>query len=407
VAEPPGFFGNYRDNSSVPSGIGVSEATVQNIYKPLGTATRRRPLNRRLIFRSVHDLDANGHGGNRRLAQLVEILQRDSCTVEFGRDNFGRKGINAVRSILSGLFWSGASLSIRVGHPKAWRNAGVVAELCAKLHIDKNTIVFFDSYLRGYAPMFRHIKRRGGKIVVFPQNLDSLTAGTPDPMSSQVAPKWMHAEISAVRSADLVCCISREEQWLLSIFGIRSLYLPFYPTLASRSVLANIRAQRQRRRHDTILIVGSATNTPTYRGMKTLTDNAEDLVNASGGRDILLVGFGTEALKSNTLPANFHVVGSVPQSVMNKYLVEAAACVCYQPGTGGALTRIPELLCAGIPVIANYVAGRSYQNLPGVQIIETMDHLIASLRALSYREFAPPGPPEELEGELLRELRKL
>jgi hypothetical protein len=364
-------------------------------------------LIQRAIFRSIQKWDDKGHGGNRRLAQIIEIIKRDVAALEFRLDIFGRGASVDMRSMISGLLWLGAPAT-RFGHPKALRNAGVVRAFCDDMHIDTETIVCFDSYVRGYAPIFGEIKRRGGKVVAFPQNLDSLTAETPDPMSRRMSPRWMKDEIGALSEADLICCISREEQWLLAVYGLPSLFLPYYPAQENRAALARIRTQRAcSARKDKVLIMGTALNIPTLRGMQILLQHAAEIVRAACGREVILAGYGTEALKSADLPAKFRVLGGVSQEEMERWLVEAAVCLCFQPGTGGALTRISELLCAGVPVIANYVAARSYHNAPGVQVVESIDHLLCALQNFSPQAFAAPDPPEGLERELSRELHRL
>jgi len=365
-------------------------------------------LTRRYIYRSTHNLDAHGHGGNRRLAQIVELLRREMPTLEVECDKFSGGMMIDIKSILSGFAWMSRTGLSSFFHPKALRNVGVARAMSRRQQFGPDTIAFFDAYLMGYVSLFREIRRRGGRVVLFPQNLDSLTPGTVSPLSGRVAPAWMAEEIAALREADLICTISREEQWLLSIFGIESLYLPFYPTSDVRASLSAIRAQRAIcPNFDKVLIIGSVGNLPTMRGMKILIEHAHAIVEASSGREVVLVGYGTEILAATDLPKKFRILGGVSTDVMDNCLATSAVCLCFQPGTSGALTRIPELLCAGVPVIANYVAARSYQNLPGVLIVETMDQLVRCLRNFDPAPFDPPAPPIELESELQAALRRL
>ena len=89
-------------------------------------------------------------------------------------------------------------------------------------------------------------------------------------------------------------------------------------------------------------------------------------------------------------------------------MVRAQLALCFQPGATGALTRIPDLLLAGIPVIANSIAARSYYNLPGVRVVENIDHLLGVLRhAAPAALFDAPVRPAELESFLVDKFCRL
>lgn len=360
----------------------------------------------RFLARSIHKHDPAGHGGNRRFAQIIEVLER-IAPVDVGRDEFGEGLTKTALAIGRGVVHGVRRRRVRAPTPKMLRNTGVIADLLHRVPVGADTVLVLEAFLRGYMALVEEVKHHSGKVVMFPQNLDSLTPGSVDPSSRRRAPSWMRAEIDALRQADLVCCISREEQWLLSLFGVESLYLPFYPAQGARAGLAAIRARRLGAKLDTILIMGSAVNPPTMAGIQTLVTHASSLVAAARGRDIVLAGFGTEVFRSGLPKGEFRVLGSVSEEQMAELLSDAAACVCFQPGTTGALTRIPELLCAGVPVIANYVAARTYQRESGVIVAETLEHLLDELRAFTPVEFDAPAPPTALEEQLLRALRSL
>jgi len=360
----------------------------------------------RIVVRSVNQHDPTGHGGNRRLTQIIEVLERWG-PVDVGRDVFwGGFGKTAV-AIGRGAIHAVRRGRLMLPRPKTLRNEGVIAELVRRLPIGADTVLVLEAFLHAYLPLIEEVRRRGGRVVMFPQNLDSLTPGAVDPMSRRRAPVWMHDEINVLRLADLVCCISREEQWLLALFGVQSLYLPFYPAEEARPGLRAIRERRRTCSPGKILIMGSVVNGPTLAGMQALVANAGRLVEAARGRQIVLAGFGTEVFRSALPNGEFRVLGSVSEVHMTDLLCDAAACVCYQLGTTGALTRIPQLLCAGVPVLANYVAARTYYGMAGLIVTETLDHLLDELRAFEPFEFDAPAPPTALEEQLLRGLRAL
>jgi hypothetical protein len=75
-------------------------------------------------------------------------------------------------------------------------------------------------------------------------------------------------------------------------------------------------------------------------------------------------------------------------------------------GGAGAVTRIPEALLAGIPVIANRNAARDQPETPGVHVYEDAAEFAELVRArLPY----PPPPPEPVAAQrrFTEQLRRL
>ena len=87
-------------------------------------------------------------------------------------------------------------------------------------------------------------------------------------------------------------------------------------------------------------------------------------------------------------------------------LASSEKAVVFQTRGSGALTRIPELLLAGLPVICNPHAARSAQHYDGVEIFDTDEELVSLLntRAPIPR---PPDKPVQAEERLSKRLREL
>jgi hypothetical protein len=84
------------------------------------------------------------------------------------------------------------------------------------------------------------------------------------------------------------------------------------------------------------------------------------------------------------------VLGTVSDDELLSEQLKARALLVHYVPTPGALTRIPEALIAGIPVIANRHAARGYEALPGIHVYDTP----ADLVDLSAAELPmPPIPP--------------
>lgn len=171
-----------------------------------------------------------------------------------------------------------------------------------------------------------------------------------------------------------VFTISREEQWLLGLFGIDADHLPYYPTDNVKAYLLNIRAEREQKsqtnKPKNILLLGTFFNGPTMLGYIDLLNyisKIDDLI-------INVVGFGSEALKTYSSP-KIKIWGSVDNEALRQIIIDNDIAVIHQPPTTGALTRIPELLIAGIPIFSNQTASRSYAHEAGIYVYYNFEEL--------------------------------
>jgi hypothetical protein len=71
-------------------------------------------------------------------------------------------------------------------------------------------------------------------------------------------------------------------------------------------------------------------------------------------------------------------------------MVHCSALLIHTVAGAGAVTRIPEALLAGIPVIANSNAARDQFGTPGVHVYANRAEFAALVRA---RLPVPPAPP--------------
>jgi hypothetical protein len=94
--------------------------------------------------------------------------------------------------------------------------------------------------------------------------------------------------------------------------------------------------------------------------------------------DLRVAGYNTESLRIPQHP-DISFFGTVTTEELDKILVETDAVLIYQPPTTGALTRIPEMLVAGIPVFVNFDAGRNYLGMSDVHLYDTFEDLFETL----------------------------
>ena len=215
------------------------------------------------------------------------------------------------------------------------------------------------------------LKATGHHVIGMPHNIESLVRGR------SIAA--LGAEVANLKHCDLVFTISKEEAWLLRLLGLNTHYLPYFPPHEVESFLRSVRRERERRTPSSckkFALLGSATNIPTRSGMQALVDFA---ATQNLPFELIIAGYGTESLKQVSHP-RIVFRGTLSNEELEKLLMEIDGVVIYQPPTTGALTRIPEMLLAGIPVFANFDAARNYFGITGIEQYNTFDELFELLK---------------------------
>ena len=221
------------------------------------------------------------------------------------------------------------------------------------------------------------MKAAGAKIIGYPHNLESLVPTQIDALSHKKAPYWLYEEIERLKLCDEVYAISKEETWLLQLFGVNAKYYPYYPPRVVEQELLAIKAKREAYHQNSIqeksyLILGSATNPPTRMGMQNLVDYFGSRDNLS--YTIHVAGYQSETLNYVPNPKmQYH--GTMEYNDLNALLIQVNGIIINQPTTSGALTRIVENRLAGIPIYANFGAARDFYNLPDVHVYENFEEL--------------------------------
>ena len=233
-------------------------------------------------------------------------------------------------------------------------------------------------------------KEAGYKIIALPHNLEALVSeqvfANPayDPFSD------LADEVNRLALADAIFTISKEERWLLESRGLAPHYLPFYPTAALAEECARIRNKRSAstragpRIGGPLLLLGAALNPATARGMRVQLDWLAELGEAAPR--VVVAGPETDTRFAAHRSPRVELLGRVPRPQLVTLLESCAALLIHTTGGAGAVTRIPEALFAGVPVIANANAARDQYNTPGVHVYDSP----AEFRALA---LAPPALP--------------
>jgi len=252
---------------------------------------------------------------------------------------------------------------------------------------------------------FAALKDAGFKIVVCLMAIGSLWRERPNPITGAY-PKMFLTEVENLRAADVVFCISREEQWLLANLGIAAGYLPYFPDSEREYELLQEREQRSPGlRSNEFLICATRGNTDTIKSFQEQVEWIRALLSTE---DVIfhVTGNGTEEIRDiwNSPGFIFHGTCTPDRFVELKRRCRAI-CIHSQKGLG-AVTRVPDMLLAGLPVLATPAAARSFLDLSGVHVYNSP----AELRELiaSPLEFPPaPKRPERLEDDFAEQLKRL
>lgn len=250
-----------------------------------------------------------------------------------------------------------------------------------------------------FQPLLDALLPAGVPVVAFSQNMESLA---PEQVRAEMQFELLRRETRALASCRLVVTVSREESWLLTNLGIANLCHPYFPVAPLRDRLLAVRRRREMSRKGGFLMLGNAGNLQTVVGMSQVMRHwqREHLADSLG--PLQVAGFHLERhFAFGQFGPGIELLGQLGDPELDERLVTARACLCYQENGAGALTRITEMLLAGVPVVANSHAARSHHGAPGLVEFPHLDALAGALSGLERGDpdFPPPVPPD---GESLR-----
>lgn len=329
--------------------------------------------------------DPNGHGACRRTLQLQEM-----CV---------GAGFNVVDISLSP-----SPVSRLARYLRSTRWYGLGKRRISHLHYGPGLVGTYDYALRQAFSQFEGARvviwertfdrllpaiarEHGYRVIALPHNLETLCS--PKSEVKYGAPPEFDDEVARLGEADACFTIAREEQWLLANLGVPSTYLPYFPPTEVAIPLRRIRAARsQVQPKRQVLVLGNALHPPTAEGM---THAIRELTSAlPEGWRIIVAGFGSEGLRETTRSSLVEIRGGISTAALEDLMKEASVLVANQTRGAGALTRIPEALMAGIPVLANAVAARSAHDLSGVYVYQNTAELGSLIKN------GLPTPPEPM-----------
>lgn len=359
----------------------------------------------RVVYFSRAELNENLGGDCRRLAQVFRVLEKQFPGLELvtvketsPRPIPFKSAGRAIKDLLldgSLRLWSGQyrrhvmSLMLR-----SWIWAEAVR---SSARID---LAFVEDPV--YFPaLIDALKGQGTRVVAVCQNIESLSAGQTAPGRQRAL---LNREIDVLSRCDLAITISREEDFLLNNLGLNSVFFPYYPVGTIEKKMLEIRALRQGQAKNGLLLIGSFNNIPTKEGMLKVISFWKERGFAETGEKLIVAGFGTDELKKERLEG-VEALGTIDNDRLDGLLVRIKASLSYQEKASGALTKIPEMLIAGVPVIANTRAARSYYNTEGLFELTCLEDMRAAVEKAG--ALIPPVPKRPAVEGLARSIREV
>ncbi len=260
-----------------------------------------------------------------------------------------------------------------------------------------------------FKPLVIKLKESGIPVIATCQNIESLSYGQISFANKQ---SIFNKELDTLALCDLVITISREDSWLLNNFRINTFFFPYFPRPQDQQRLLKIRSSRQKNKSKiqkgNIILLGNAGNIATRRGMSKVIEYWEKNNLAWSTGKLLVAGYKTDIfLKDLRAYKAVEFLGPLDNQALDEKLQTVKGCLCYQDEGGGALTRICEMLLAGIPVLANTNAARTYYNMKGVIEFCDLDDLRRALEQVERFDGLIPIPPQPDSSYLVSEIRKV
>lgn len=361
-------------------------------------------MNNSIIRFSIFESNSQGHGGEKRTAQVTEILNDSgikSIMIPTGMDpvDFSKSFLKKF-FILTFYFLKVMNITGFRFHPrKLFKTIRLVSQFKGVFDQAKknnSSVMLWESTRMEFSFVVPLFKEKGFKVVAIPHNIESLVPKLNSGITDKTPPDWFMEEMKMLRKCNYVFAISREETLMLKQFRVNAIYLPYYPGIDTFNYLKNIRDEREKKmkihsKRKKILMLGSAINTPTKEGII----NRINFFNSfeQDSCDLAIAGFGTNILGSLLNKNNkIELLGELTSGQLSDLLIGTDVLLVHQTVTSGALTRIIEMLIAGIPVLANFESGRNYFGTDGLYIYNDDMQLINYLEA---DNFPMPKIPEK------------
>lgn len=245
-----------------------------------------------------------------------------------------------------------------------------------------------------FAPLVLRLTKAGVPVAALCQNLESLGYEQLNPRFQR---RLLNRELDLLSRCRLLVTISREEQFLLRNLNLPAVHFPYYPVPGEAARLTAIRTRRRRSRKTHFLLLGTAGNKSTRAGMRAVITAWKRIPFRNRRLEKLFVaGYWTRLLGDDLDGDGVEILGEIPDDRLDKLLTSVRAALVYQKHGGGALTRVADMLLAGVPVLANEHALRNWYGLSGTRSFAGIDDLLHGALNLA-AGIPPPVPPGQIQ----------
>ncbi|MDQ6672229.1 MAG: hypothetical protein M3069_16045 [Chloroflexota bacterium] len=231
------------------------------------------------------------------------------------------------------------------------------------------------------------------------QNLEALDATSFDWRRRQTVYKIMADlgnEIRLMAQCAERLTISKVEAGFVGGLGLECHYYPYVPVGLLRQSLDATR--RHRANHSAepglIVLLGSAQHGVTGESMRWFAGAALECGLPDGVRVVAVGGDTDKLLPPGKAVRGLELRGWLEQAELDALLERAAAAVIPQRLGFGALTRLPELACAGVPVITFSHPSYALNPPPGLRTVEQNWNDVCAAMKDCLRSTAAPDPDE-------------
>lgn len=204
------------------------------------------------------------------------------------------------------------------------------------------------------------IKSFGKKLIFTPANIEGM-APYDEAWTHQIPlADRLREEFYYFKYADAVFCISKEEAWLLRIAGVNAHFLPYIPP---RGLMAKIETRRANRKPDKrfgLLYFANFHNAPNILAFKKLMNDLKSKTVVLP-YPLKVAGLGAESMKEYAANIDgVEFMGELSNQELENCFQRCVGVVLFHHPTSGMLTRVPEMIFSGIPIMGNEDALKAY-----------------------------------------------
>jgi glycosyltransferase involved in cell wall biosynthesis len=193
----------------------------------------------------------------------------------------------------------------------------------------------------------------------------------------------LQQELEALAACAERLMISRAEAWVMNGLEMPAHFYPYVPVSEIRDAMVEIRDARQKGhpRPGNFIMIGTVNHSTTEHGLDWFLRNW-----AERGLDdrfrVVVVGKGTERYRERYAGVpGLEFRGWIGQANLVEHLSLARAALAPQLMGFGALTRITEFACAGVPLLVSEHAAQSVDLPPGIiAIANSWDAWLEAMR---------------------------